>query len=136
MQANGFFDDLLMRMKYFSLISQVSSPIFIDTLHAEIESEYFDYKIPNLVRSLIGGVAKNFEFFHKNDGMGYQFFAEQIRKIDTVNAHIAARLAKSFTSYELVDESSQSRMKPYIESLLNDSNTSPGVKEILEKVIS
>lgn len=136
MRVNGFFDDLLMRMKYFSLISQVSSPVFVDILNSEIESEYFDYKVPNLVRSLIGWVTKSFHFFHKDDAEGYRFFAEQIRKIDMVNTQIAARLVKSFTSYELVDEVSKSRMKPSIEWLLHDPKISAGVKEILEKVIS
>lgn len=119
MEVNYFFDDLLMRMKYFALMASVDAGILLSMIQDELAGPYFDRMIPNLVRSLIGGVARNLTFFHAIDASGYRFYAEQIQKIDTINPQIASRLSKAFTSYELIDGASQKRMHVVIQELLS-----------------
>ena len=136
MLDNGFFDDLLMRMKYFSLISQTDTENLLEILETEISGGYFSLTIPNLVRALIGGFARNYPVFHKNDGSGYAFYAGYIKKIDPINPQIAARLSKVFTLMTLVDEDTQDKIKKAISPLINDPEISSAVKEILTKVLS
>lgn len=54
MEENNFTSDLLMRMKYFSLIAQADSKNLIMHLEREMTSSLFDITIPNLVRALVG----------------------------------------------------------------------------------
>lgn len=103
-------------------------------IEEELGRGYFDYTVPNLVRALIGGFTKNIALFHKPDGSGYRFLSEQIQKIDPINPQIASRLSKAFTSYELIDDTMRSLMSGTVCELLQ-KNLSPGVREILEKVI-
>lgn len=53
MEDNNFTGDLLMRMKYFSLIAQSGSRNLLSHLDREMSGPLFDITIPNLVRSLI-----------------------------------------------------------------------------------
>jgi aminopeptidase N len=121
-------------MKYFSLLSQASSKNLGHHIEAEVSGPYFDIIIPNLVRSLIGSVVRNFQFFHTEEG--YAFYAKYITIVDAVNPQIASRLSKAFTVYGLIDSSSQKKMKKEIDLLLSHDTLSSGVREILEKVIS
>lgn len=59
----------------------------------------FDLKNPNRVSALIGVFAGNIEGFHAADNSGYRFISEMIRKIDPINPHVAARLAKQFARW-------------------------------------
>lgn len=136
MEENHFTSDLLMRMKYFSLIAQSGSKNLLSHLDREMSGPLFDITIPNLVRSLIWWVSRNFGFFHAVDGSGYRYYAENIKKIDAINPQIASRLSKSFTIYELVDVDTKKTMKGIIDDLLSFTDLSSGVREILEKIIA
>lgn len=136
MLDNGFFDDLLMRMKYFSLVAQTDTENLLSLIEQEISGEYFSLTVPNLVRALIGGLARNYPVFHKKDGSGYEYYVRYIQKIDPLNPQIAARLSKVFTLMTLVDPATQERIKVAISPLLEDPDISSAVKEIITKVLS
>jgi aminopeptidase N len=57
------------------------------------------------MRALIGGFAAgNPENFHKFDGSGYRFFADNIMAIDAVNPQVAARLLGAFGIWNKLDK--------------------------------
>ena len=110
--SNKFYDkwkgETLVFQKWVA--TQASSPKE-DTLEnlSRIESlpEYSN-KVPNLVRSLIGGFAmRNPRQFHRPDGLGYKFLSDKLIEVDAINPQIAARLASAFNIYEKL----QSRQK-------------------------
>ena len=79
----------------------------------------------SLVRSLCGGAgsllstfaAANHAAFHKADGSGYRFVAEQVVDLDARNPQVAARLASSFNTWRRHSPSRQALMKAALETI-------------------
>jgi len=89
---------------------------------------------PNRVRSLIGAFAMgNPTGFHRKDGQGYQFVAEQIKELDRLNPQIAARLLGVFGRWRRYDETRQALMKEQLESVLAVPNLSRNSYEVASK---
>ncbi len=89
---------------------------------------------PNRVRSLVGGFTVNKIYFHKKDGSGYQFVADQIIAIDKFNPMLAAGLAKSFSSAHKFDSARQTLMIQQLERIQKHVE-SGNVKEIVGKTL-
>lgn len=88
---------------------------------------------PNRVRSLIGGLAAgNPEQFHRFDGVGYQFFADNILAMDKINPQVAARLLGAFEIWGKLDLHRQNLIKGQLTRILN-AKPSANVVEIATK---
>jgi aminopeptidase N len=88
---------------------------------------------PNRVRALIGGLAVgNPETFHKLDGSGYQFYADNVISIDKANPQIAARLLGSFGIWNKLDASRAAMIRAQLSRIIN-SKPSANVVEIATK---
>ena len=96
----------------------------------------FSIKNPNKVRSLIGAFSSNHFHFHQKEGRGYQFLAEKIMYLDSVNPQIAARLVTPFTTWKRYDSSRQTQMKSVLESILVKKPLSRDVFEIVNKSLN
>lgn len=95
----------------------------------------YSNKVPNLVRSLFGQFAMNNpRQFHRPDGKGYQFVADELMTLDEINPQISARIAGSFNVYELLQSHQQKLMKPHIEKVLSKKGLSKNTFEILSKI--
>lgn len=70
----------------------------------------FDIKNPNRISALIGVFAANGAGFHAQDGSGYTFVADMILRIDPINPHSAATLAKGFARWRDYDLGRQKLM--------------------------
>ncbi|MEZ5915175.1 MAG: aminopeptidase N C-terminal domain-containing protein [Parvularculaceae bacterium] len=69
-----------------------------------LNHEAFDIKTPNKVRALIGAFAnQNLSGFHRADGAGYDFAAEQMLAIDKLNPQLAARLTTALESWRKLE---------------------------------
>ena len=67
---------------------------------------------PNKVRALIGAFCHaNPPAFHKADGSGYRFVAEQILTLDPLNPQVAARLAGALSRWRKFDPARQDLIK-------------------------
>ncbi|MGI9436770.1 MAG: aminopeptidase N [Geminicoccaceae bacterium] len=92
---------------------------------------------PNRVRSLIGAFAMgNPTGFHRNDGAGYRFVADQIIELDRLNPQIAARLLGVFGRWRRYDEARQVLMQTEIERILAQPDLSPNSFEVASKSLS
>ena len=89
---------------------------------------------PNLVRAVVGSLAKNYYHFHQNSGAGYEFVATAIGEMDRINPHIAAGLAKCFNDYPRLAMGQQRLMQGPLEKLASISSLSGNVREILELI--
>jgi len=89
---------------------------------------------PNRVRALIGSFAfNNSEGFHKFDGSGYAFFADQVLDMDSRNPQVAARLLGAFEVLPRLDNERQSLVKGQLLRIIN-SKPSKNVLEIATKI--
>jgi len=82
-----------------------------------IKHAAFSMKNPNRVSALIGVFAGNGLGLHAKDGSGYRFIADMILKIDPINPHSAAALAKSFVRWRDYDSKRQGLMKAQLRRL-------------------
>lgn len=90
--------------KWFAANAQISGQNAIQK--AREMTEHNDYKNgnPNRIRALIGGFAAgNHENFHKLNGEGYRFVADNVLEIDQRNPQVAARLLGAFGIWSKID---------------------------------
>ena len=102
-----------------------------------MEHPAFDWKNPNKIRSVIGVFAgQNLPAFHAEDGAGYQFLAEQVRKLDDSNPQIAARLVSPLTRWRKFAPVHGEQMKSALETVRDKSGLSRDVYEVVHKSLA
>ncbi|MDA3789928.1 MAG: aminopeptidase N [Desulfobacula sp.] len=110
-----------------------------DTLdNIQALTSHLDFSItnPNKVRSLIYTFAMvNPINFHRADGKGYAFIADQILQLDKINPQIAARLASCFNHWKKYDEKRQGLMRNSLETIMADPALSKNVYEIVSRAL-
>jgi aminopeptidase N len=94
----------------------------------------FNIRNPNRVRALIGTFAHaNAVRFHDSAGHGYQFIADRILELDSLNPQVAARLMTGFNDWRRYEPHRSRLMRAQIERVLGASPLSNDVREIAEK---
>ncbi|MGI9417812.1 MAG: aminopeptidase N [Geminicoccaceae bacterium] len=92
---------------------------------------------PNRVRSLIGAFAMaNATGFHRRDGEGYRFVADQIMELDRLNPQIAARLLGVFGRWRRYDQDRQAMMRAELDRILATPELSRNSYEVASKSLS
>ena len=120
--------------KWFTLQALPQRRQSLDDVQALKAHSAFKMTNPNRVRSLIGAFAMgNPTGFHRKDGEGYRFVAEQIKELDDLNPQIAARLLGVFGRWRRYDEARQSMMKEQLESILAVPGLSRNSYEVASK---
>jgi len=130
-------DESLVLDKWF--IVQAISPQTncLEQVKALMQHSAFDIKNPNRVRSLILAFAsQNHLNFHNKDGSGYQFIADTVIQLDSINPQVAARMVKLFSRWQRYDTKRQDLMKAQLERILAQDNLSGDVYEIASKSLS
>ena len=93
----------------------------------------FSLKNPNKVRALVGAFSSNHFHFHAISGSGYQYLADVIRELDSVNPQISARLSNQFIAWKRYDTTRQHLQKEALEKILNKKKLSRDVYEVVNK---
>jgi aminopeptidase N len=120
--------------KWFALQASSSMPDTFATVQELMQHPAFDLKNPNRVRSLIGAFSQaNPVHFHAANGQGYQFLADQIIALNTLNPQIASRMTGALTSWRRYDQSRQILMKAQLERIMNTEAISKDVYEVASK---
>ena len=141
-EKNRYLDDFygqwqceaLVVDKWFSL--QAASPIFgdLETILSLMAHPAFDLKNPNRVRSLIGAFSQsNLLQFHRVDGQGYEFLADQVIALNTINPQVASRMLGAFSHWRRYDENRQKIMRDQLKRIIGTENISKDVYEIANK---
>jgi aminopeptidase N len=131
-----FQDDALVMDKWFTI--QVTKPGSETVQRAQslLEHPAFSLKNPNKVRAVIGAFAMfNPTGFHAASGAGYQFVADQISALDSLNPQIAARMATCFNNWKRYDRDRQRLMQEQLRRLA-DGSLSRDTGEIVTKALS
>jgi aminopeptidase N len=107
-----------------------------DGVHAIIrlaETPSYEPNNPNRVRALVGGFAfGNVKLFHKIDGSGYRFFADQVLDMDKRNPSVAARLLGSFEIWRKLDPTRQALVRTELDRIIA-AKPSKNVLEIAQR---
>ncbi len=95
----------------------------------------FELTNPNKVRALIGAFCNgNPVNFHREDGAGYEFLADQIISLNKINPQIASRMATIFTRWANYDEARAEKMKLQL-LRIQQQELSPDVYEVVTKAL-
>ena len=94
----------------------------------------FTLKNPNKVRSLIGAFCgQNHVGFHRADGSGYVFLADQVLLLDKLNPQVAARLLTPLTRWHKYDAQRRAMMQAQLERIKAEPSLSRDTFEVVEK---
>jgi aminopeptidase N len=119
--------------KWFALQAGSDGDLaFIETLVAH---PAFDYTLPNRVRSVVGVFPRqNLLAFHREDGLGYAWLAQQVEKLDRINPQVGARMVTPLTQWRRFDPARQALMRETL-ARLKQQVKSNDVYEVVEKAL-
>lgn len=137
--AKQFAQEPLVLDKWFSLQATMhrhsGDPPVLERVKKLCAHPAFSIKNPNRVRALIGSFChNNLPEFHANDGSGYHFWVEQIIRIDAVNPHGAARLARSMDIWPRLTADRRFLAHEAIKEVAQQ-NISRDLREVLDKLL-
>ncbi|SHF56172.1 alanyl aminopeptidase. Metallo peptidase. MEROPS family M01 [Lampropedia hyalina DSM 16112] len=131
-----FHNEALVLDKWFSLQASVPDRQgdILPAVQQLMQHPDFTLKNPNRARSLIFTLCNaNPAAFHRADGAGYQFWADQVIALNGLNAQVAARLARSLDAWRKLAEPYRSHANAALQRVASQKNLSKDVREIIEK---
>ncbi|TXL14830.1 aminopeptidase N [Methylococcaceae bacterium HT4] len=127
-------EEALVIDKWFSLQAASSQPGTFAVVQSLLQHAAFDLKNPNRVRSLVGAFSQaNPIHYHAKNGQGYQFLADQVIALNSINPQVASRMVGALTQWRRFDEQRQGLMKQQLERIIKTENISKDVFEIASK---
>ncbi len=121
--------------KWFALQALAQTESVFEDVQRLLSHPRFSYANPNRVRSLVGAFTQNLDAFHRADGGGYRWLAEQVLLLDARNPQLAARLAGPFTRWKRLEEGRKKLMQAELERL-SHATLSKDLYEIVSKSLS
>ena len=92
---------------------------------------------PNKVNALLGAFFNNnAAAFHRTDGRGHAFWAEQLLMLDAINPSVAGRLARSLERWRKFGPALQESARRALETVSARKTLSSEVREIVDKALS
>jgi aminopeptidase N len=126
--------DSLVMDKWFSLQAMAQREGALDAVRELMQHPLFSIRNPNKVRALIGAFAQgNPTAFHKKDGSGYAFLADQIIELDGLNPQVAARMVRPLSRWRRFDEERQALMQSALRRIHDHEGISRDVYELVSK---
>ncbi|PJI49679.1 MAG: aminopeptidase N [Pseudomonas sp.] len=137
MFADYFKEDPLVMDQWFSVQAGCTLPGGLERVQELMKHSAFTLKNPNKIRALIGAFAnQNAVNFHRADGAGYRFLADQIITLNALNPQIASRLLTPLTRWRKYAPARQSLMKAELERILASGELSSDVYEVVSKSLA
>ncbi|MNM71213.1 Aminopeptidase N [compost metagenome] len=135
--ADYFKDDPLVMDQWFSVQAGSTLPGGLERVQALMEHPAFTLKNPNKIRALIGAFAnQNLVNFHRADGAGYRFLADQVITLNALNPQIASRLLAPLTRWRKYAPARQALMRGELERILASGELSSDVYEVVSKSLA
>jgi aminopeptidase N len=142
-ERDDCFNDFLARWRsddlvidnWFAAQAQANRPSALDDVTGLLGHSLFKITTPNKVRALIGTFATaNPEQFHRRDGAGYAFVAEQVVAIDRFNPQVAARLATCFRTWRTLEPGRRRTASASLDTIAQSPGLSRNVFEVVSKM--
>ncbi len=131
-----FADNPLVLNKWFSLLASSRGEQALEQVIALAGHPDFTLGNPNRARSLLGPFARNVPAFHHHSGAGYEFLADKIIELDSLNPQIAARMARAFLVWKKLPPELGGKMKAQILRILAKPDLSPDVAELMQSALA
>jgi len=128
-------NDSLVLDKWLMLQARGPGEGTLDRVKEIRNSKAIDWTNPNRFRSLMGAFASNHHRFHAADGSGYVFFADQLEWLDKMNPQTTARMATAFETWRRFDAGRQDKMRTQMQRLVDRSDCSRDLFEIVTRVL-
>ncbi len=129
-------DEALVLDKWFAVQATSRLPNTIDDVTRLLEHDDFDIKNPNRVRAVIGAFChSNQAGFHRADGRGYEFGANQVIALDRLNPQIAARLARSFDRWRKFDTGRRIQAEAALARIRDTKDLSKDTFEVVNRAL-
>ncbi len=129
--------DALVIDKWFALQATSSHSKTFSNIQKLGQHPAFDLKNPNRLRSLIGSFSRgNPVCYHAKNGEGYQFLADHVIQLNSINPQVASRMLTTLTQWQRFDVSRQQLMKIQLERIVNTKDISKDVYELASKSLS
>ena len=120
--------------KWFALQATVPSPDTLDRVIALMDNAAFSIRNPNRVRALIGSfAAANPVAFNRKDGTGYDFVAERVLELNTLNPQVAARMLGAFRSWKTLEPIRKALARSALEKIAGSDGLSSDVMDIVTR---
>ena len=134
--ATQFAGEPLVIDKWFAL--QAAAPgVEVDAVRALMRHADFSLRNPNRARSVISTFCHgNPGAFHRADGAGYAFWAEQVAALDALNPQVAARLARALDRWRRLGAAYRAPAEAALRGLLANAALSADTREILDKALA
>jgi aminopeptidase N len=129
--------DPLALNKWFALQSMSSVPTAMHEIEAVLvkgANVKFEITNPNNCYSLIKNAASNYSLIHAPGGA--KFVADQIIRLDKINAQVASRIAKEMTGWRKFKAPWGGAIKAQLERIAAQPGLSPDVAEIVSKALA
>jgi aminopeptidase N len=120
--------------KWFGLQALAKAPDTLTQVKKLMQHPAFDIKNPNKVYALIGGFGHgNLSQFHAASGVGYEFLADIVLQLDTLNPQMAARMIAPLINWKRYDTKRQALMRKQLERIASNKKLSKDVYELVTK---
>lgn len=120
--------------QWLSVQASCSLPGGLERVQALMEHEAYDQRNPNKVRSLIGAFCSNNPInFHHSNGKGYEFLADRIIELNSLNPQIASRQLTPLTRWRKFADEKQQLMLQALTRVKNTPSLSKDVFEVVSK---
>lgn len=127
-------DEALVVDQWFSIQATSTLPGALERVQALMLHGAFSIKNPNKVRALIGAFCgQNALHFHEISGAGYEFLADRIIQLNTLNPQIASRLVTPLTRWKKYDNKRQALMRAQLQRISEEQTLSKDVYEVVAK---
>lgn len=127
--------DSLVMNKWLTAQATSSARDGLERVEKVLRDPVFQIGNPNHVRSVLNAfTARNPLHFHRIDGQGYRFIADQIIDLDARNPSVSAKLASCFNSWKRYEPKRRVLMQAELDRLAS-KKLSPGTYEIVMKAL-
>ena len=137
--ATQFAGEALVMDKWFAL--QASAPDHdgqqLDRVRALMQHPAFSIHNPNRARSVLFAYCQaNPGAFHRADGAGYAFWAEQVQALDAINPQVAARLARALDRWRKLAPAYREAAQQALRTVAESATLSSDTREIIERALA
>ncbi|MCY4523105.1 MAG: DUF3458 domain-containing protein, partial [Halobacteriovoraceae bacterium] len=132
---NRWKNEPLVVQKWIAIQARSFLPHTFEHVKKLQDHPLYDKTVPNYVRALLYCFARNYTHFHREDGSGYAFIADQIIDLDSINPHVAAGLTHAFQQYKRLPEKLKKQAQIHLSRVQKQKNLSSNTCEIVGKIL-
>ena len=130
-------DDPLVLDKWFAVQAASACPDTFDRVLDLVKHPDFTLGNPNRARSVLGAFGMgNQVHFHREDGKGYAFLADQVLELDGRNSQLASRIVSAFNQWKRFDEKRREVIRVQLERISSHPGLSKDVTEIVGRALA